>query len=424
MWCDMNIIETHSVTKNYRVGVGRARVREMIPPPFDRGLARLFPNWWFKDTFNALEDVSLTVPSSSSVGLVGHNGAGKTTLLKILAGVTAPTTGKVETRGRVAGLIDAVVGFHPELTGRENISFLGSMHGFKRRDMAAKVQQISDFAEIHEMLDTPVKRYSAGMSARLGFATIAALEPEVLLIDEILAVGDANFQQRCIRWLDTYRNEGGTLLFVSHNLGLMRSMTQKVVWLDHGRVVQQGPTTKVLADYARAMERRSMDAPTGRKSQRAAKRLMKTTGMNRWGAGGARIQEVHVGEPTSRYGLTISINYEASHIEQGCFCLGFVDEGGNEVGAAVSRNVMLREGGGTIRCEIEKLGLRNGIYFPVAAILSTDGTVQDRWRLDRAVVIERDLNILPDGFGPLEIESAWSDGKGGQIELPRLSSVE
>ena len=424
MWCDVNIIETQLVTKNYRVGVGRARVREMIPPPFDTGLAKVFPKWWFKDTFNALEDVSLAIPSSSSVGLIGHNGAGKTTLLKVLAGVTAPTVGEVQTRGRIAGLIDAVVGFHPELTGRENISFLGSMHGFKRRDMAAKVQDISEFAEIDEMLDTPVKRYSAGMSARLGFATIAALEPEILLIDEILAVGDANFQQRCIRWLDDFRNDGGTLLFVSHNLGLMRSMTQKVVWLDHGRVVQEGPTDKVLADYARAMERRSSDAPTGGKNRRAAKKLMKSTGMNRWGAGGARIQEVHVGEPTSEYGLTISINYQASHIEQGYFCLGFVDEGGHEIGAAVSRNVMFREGGGTIRCEIENLGLRSGIYFPVAAIISTDGTIQDRWRLDRAVVIERDRNVLPDGFGPLQIASSWSGGKGDRVELTRLSSVE
>jgi len=419
----VDIIETHSVTKNYRVGVGRARVREMVPPPFDRGLAKVFPNWWFKDTFNALEDVCLSIPSSSSVGLVGHNGAGKTTLLKVLAGVTAPTTGTVQTRGRIAGLIDAVVGFHPELTGKENISFLGSMHGFKRRDMAAKVQSISEFAEIDEMLDTPVKRYSAGMSARLGFATIAALEPEILLIDEILAVGDANFQQRCARWLDEYRTQGGTLLFVSHNLSLMRSMTQKVVWLDHGKVVQEGPTATVLAEYGRAMERRSSDAAVGGKNQRATKKLMKATGMNRWGAGGARIQEVHVGEPTND-SLTVTINYEASNIEQGYFCLGFVGEGDNEVGAAVSDSVMLREGGGTIQCEIDSLGLRSGIYFPVAAIISTDGTVQDRWRLDRAVVIERDQNLLPDGFGPVEISSEWSGGKGDQVEMPRLRSVE
>src|SRR5918996_5316098 len=252
-----NIVIADSVTKKYRIGVGRARVREMVPPPFDRGLSRMFPNWWYKGTFNALDDASFEIKRSESVGLIGHNGAGKTTMLKVLAGVTAPTTGRVEVRGRVAALIDALVGFHPELTGMENIYLLGSMYGFGRKAMKPQLDKIREFAEITDMLDTPVKRYSAGMNARLGFATITALEPEILLVDEILAVGDANFQSKCVKWLDGYREAGGTLLFVSHNLGLVRNMTKQVVWLDHGRVVQEGPTAKVLADYARAMEQRS-----------------------------------------------------------------------------------------------------------------------------------------------------------------------
>jgi ABC-type polysaccharide/polyol phosphate transport system ATPase subunit len=424
MWCDVNIVEANNVTKNYRVGVGRARMREMVPPPFDRGLAKVFNKWWYKDTFNALEDISLSFPAGSSVGLIGHNGAGKTTMLKVLAGVTAPTTGSIKVRGRVAALIDALVGFHPELTGRENIFFLGSMHGFGRRDMRARVEQIADFAQIDEMLDTPVKRFSAGMSARLGFATMATLDPEILLVDEILAVGDANFQQRCIQWLDGYREDGGTLLFVSHNLGLVRNMTKHVVWLDHGKVVNEGPTSKVLGDYARAMERRDSDGPAN-KNRWAAKKLMKSTGMNRWGAGGVRIQEVHISEPNERHGLTVSFRYEASNVERGLFCLGFIDEAGNEIGAAVSQPLVLKQGGGTMQCSIETLGFHSGIYFPVAAILSPDGVVHDRWRLDRAVVIERDYDAVPDGFGAVEIASRWSKGASPDAsDLPRLGTAE
>jgi lipopolysaccharide transport system ATP-binding protein len=423
MWSDVDILVAESVSKRYRVGVGRARIREMVPPPFDRGLAKVFNKWWYKSTFNALEDVSITVSSGTSVGLVGHNGAGKTTLLRVIAGVTAPTTGRVAVRGRIAALIDAMVGFHPELTGRENIYFLGSMHGFGRRDMHKKVQQVSDFAEIDEMLDTPVKRYSAGMSARLGFATIAALEPEILLVDEILAVGDASFQSRCVKWLDDYRSAGGTLLFVSHNLGLVRNMTKHVVWLDHGRVVKEGPTGKVLADYARAMEQRTGPS-SGATGTVAARKLMKATGMNRWGAGGARVLEVHLGEPNGTEGFEVSISYEASHVERAMFCIGFIDELGRELGAAVSQPVALHEGGGSVVCHIDGLGFRSGIYFPVVGILSPDGTIHDRWRLERAVVIERERDLLPEGFGSVEIPSAWSNGTDATLPVKQAGGLE
>jgi ABC-type polysaccharide/polyol phosphate transport system ATPase subunit len=423
MWSDVDILVAESVTKRYRVGVGRARVREMVAPPFDRMLAKAFNKWWYRNTFNALEDISITVPSGSSLGLVGHNGAGKTTLLRVIAGVTAPTAGAIQVRGRVAALIDAMVGFHPELTGRENIYFLGSMHGFGRRDMHQRVRQISEFSEIDDMLDTPVKRYSAGMSARLGFATIAQLEPELLLVDEILAVGDANFQSRCVKWLDGYREAGGTLLFVSHNLGLVRNMTKQVAWLDHGRIVQEGPTSKVLADYARAMEQRT-SAFSGGTGKVAARKLMTATGMNRWGAGGARVLEVHLGEPTGPHGFEVSISYEASHVERAMFCIGFIDEQGRELGAAISRPVALHEGGGSIMCNIEALGFRSGIYFPVVGILSPDGTIHDRWRLERAVVIERDHDALPEGFGSMEIPSAWSNGRSGEMPVTQAGVIE
>ena len=253
----MDVVTLEHVTKTYRIGVGRARVREMLPAPLDSVAEKVAPNWWTRDTFNALEDVSFAVPGGSSIALVGHNGAGKTTLLKAVAGITAPTRGRTVTKGRVAALIDMLVGFNPDLTGKENIYLLAAMHGFGRRDVRRKTDEIFDFAEISEMADTPVKRYSAGMGARLGFSTIVSLEPDILLIDEVLAVGDARFQRKCVDWLDGYRQSGGTLLFVSHNLSLVRHMTDRAIWISHGCVQADGPTTEILTDYARAMSVRS-----------------------------------------------------------------------------------------------------------------------------------------------------------------------
>lgn len=406
----MDIIVARGITKTYRIGVGRARVREMLPSPLDRVARRAFPRWWTRDTFNALDDVSLSIAKGTSVGLVGHNGAGKTTLLKVIAGVTHPTSGTVSVSGRIAALIDALVGFHPDLTGRENVYLLGAMHGWGRRAMASRIDRIFDFAEIAEMADTPLKRFSAGMAARLGFGTITALMPEVLMVDEVLSVGDAAFQRKCINWLDEYRSSGGTLVFVSHNLSLIRSMTERVVWLDHGRAVMEDSTTRVLPEYAKAMERRQKVGPA-RYTRREAKKMMVAQGLQRWGAGGARVEEVHLQQPPGqRDELEIAISFEATDLGHAIFCVGFVDEGGREVGAAASRLLPLNGKEAAVRCMIRPLPLRSGVYFPVVAIVSSDGLILDRWKLDRAVVVEHEADTLSD-FGPVAISADWSVGE-------------
>lgn len=407
----MDAIVADRVTKTYRIGVGRARVREMLPWPLDRGVARMFPRWWRRNLFNALEDVSVDIASGSSVGVVGHNGAGKTTLLKVVSGVTAPTTGAVRTSGRIGALIDVLVGFHPDLTGRENTYLLGAINGYGRRAMNRRIGQIMEFAEIDRMADTPVKRFSAGMMSRLGFAILVGIEPEVLLIDEVLAVGDAGFQRKCIDWLDGYRSRGGTLVFVSHNLGLVRSMTDRILWLDHGKLVGDGPSDRVLPEYVRTLGRREdeEDRPALRR-RRGIQRTMSDRGLNRWGAGGARVQEVRIEEPSANgAGIEIAITYEAPALEEAVFAVGFIDEAGQEIGAAASPAIRVRGGGGTVRCVIRPTPFRAGIYFPVAAILSPAGEVQDRWRLDRAVVVDPAQDATPtDGFGPVAIPSKWS----------------
>lgn len=404
----MDVIVTQGITKIYRIGVGRARVREMMPWPADAALRRLLPRWWVRNTFNALEDVSVSFPAGSAVGIVGHNGAGKTTLLKVITGITSPSAGTVTVSGRVGALIDLMAGSHPELTGRENVYLLGAIHGFGRRHMVPKVQRILEFAEIEDFADTPLKRYSAGMAARLGFATITALDVDILLVDEVLAVGDVSFQRKCIGWLDEYREKGGTLVFVSHNLGLIRNMTERVVWLDHGKVVSEGSTGEILAEYAKAMERRDQGESAHRR--RDVRKLMRTHGMHRWGAGGARVEEVHI-EETAREGgaFEVAISYESSELDRAVFCVGFVDESGTQIGAAASPPLPLDTGRGSVTCSIPRMPLRDGIYFPVVGILSPDGQIRDRWRLDRAVVVDRDGASLVDTFGPVAIEADWSE---------------
>jgi lipopolysaccharide transport system ATP-binding protein len=197
----------------------------------------------------ALRDVSFKLEPGESVGLIGHNGAGKSTALKLLAGITRPSRGEVRTRGRVASLINLGAGFHPELTGRENIYLNGVILGLTRREVRARFDEIVEFADLGPYIDTPLKRYSSGMYARLGFAVAAHVDPEVLLVDEVLSVGDVAFQDRSIRQMLSFRDAGRAILFVSHNLSAVEMMCQRTIWLDHGQVRASGPTAEVVRAY-------------------------------------------------------------------------------------------------------------------------------------------------------------------------------
>ncbi len=208
----------------------------------------------------SLQDVSLRVEPGESVGLIGHNGAGKTTSLKLLAGITSPTRGQVTTRGRIASLINLGAGFHRELTGRENVYLNGVILGLTRREVRDRFDEIVQFAELSDYIDTPVKQYSSGMYARLGFAVAVHVDPDVLLVDEVLSVGDVGFQDRSIRKMLSFRERGCSVLFVSHNLSAIEMMCQRVVWLDHGRIRLQGPTSEVVPAYLDDVDRQLMGA--------------------------------------------------------------------------------------------------------------------------------------------------------------------
>jgi lipopolysaccharide transport system ATP-binding protein len=231
-------LEIDHVSKRYAVGARHGWLRRRRP----------------EDEIWALRDVSLRVGPGESVGLIGHNGAGKTTLLRLLAGISHPTRGQVRTTGRVASLINLGAGFHPELTGGENILLNGVILGLSRREVKARFDEIVEFADLGAYLDTPLKRYSSGMYARLGFAVAAHVDPDVLLVDEVLSVGDVAFQDRSIRKMLSFRDGGRAILFVSHNLSAVEMMCPRTIWLDQGVIRKAGPTAEVIRAYIDAVD--------------------------------------------------------------------------------------------------------------------------------------------------------------------------
>ena len=242
-------IQVDRLSKRYRLGVRRRSYRTLRD-----SLAGVFKGPWLRrdarlGTFWALRDVSFELRSGQVLGLIGANGAGKSTLLKILSRITEPTAGRAVLRGRVGSLLEVGTGFHGELSGRENIFLNGAILGMKRTEIARQFDRIVSFAEVEAFVDTPVKHYSSGMYLRLAFAVAAHLEPEILLVDEVLAVGDAAFQKRCLGKIGEVAQEGRTVIFVSHNLSAVERLCDQALLLDHGRVAFQGPTADAIERY-------------------------------------------------------------------------------------------------------------------------------------------------------------------------------
>jgi lipopolysaccharide transport system ATP-binding protein len=236
-----SVISFESVSKVYRRGAERANLRAALPGRLGRAVSA--------DGFWALRDVSFEVAPGEIVGVIGPNGAGKSTTLKLAARVIAPTTGRVSTRGRVASLIELGVGFQPDLTGVENVRFSAAVLGMSRSEVTRHYDAIVEFAGIQDFMDTPVKRYSSGMLARLGFAIASHLDAEIILVDEVLSVGDAQFQRRGFERMSQLREQGATLLFVTHNLVLVPEICQRAVRLEHGAVVDEGSPRLVVDRY-------------------------------------------------------------------------------------------------------------------------------------------------------------------------------
>lgn len=248
----MHVIQVENVSKRYRIGqVSYHTLREDIYNITGR-LARFRRDGGKADGVGhvwALKDVSFRVEAGDKLGIIGRNGSGKTTLLRLLAGITRPTQGKLSVKGRLGVLIELMAGFHPELTGRDNIYLNGAIMGMSHNEIRRKFDEIVAFAELENFIDTPIKRYSSGMQVRLGFAVAAHLEPEILLVDEVLAVGDAAFQKKCLGKMGVVAQEGRTVLFVSHNMTAVQSLCERTLWLHDGNVKEDGDTGTVILNY-------------------------------------------------------------------------------------------------------------------------------------------------------------------------------
>jgi lipopolysaccharide transport system ATP-binding protein len=290
------IIEISGVSKRYRLGhVGMTSFREELQRLFGQAPPRdPAQDFW------ALQDVSFNVEPGSIVGIIGRNGAGKSTLLKILSRITEPTSGEIHLRGRVASLLEVGTGFHPELSGRENIFLNGTILGMTRAEIFRKFDEIVAFAEIDRFIDTPVKRYSSGMYVRLAFAIAAHLEPEILIIDEVLAVGDIAFQRKCLGKMESVsRLEGRTVLFVSHNMAAVSQLTTRVVVLKSGRVQFVGPTSKGLDRFVAELE------------THLVREYVTTTQPRKWpGNGQARIDRLTFVETSPIFAKDGDINFD------------------------------------------------------------------------------------------------------------------
>ncbi len=253
-------ISVEGLSKRYKIG---------LPARTDRSFREMLTDWlsapWRRfralgepasaaETFWALRDVNFQVAGGEVVGIIGRNGAGKSTLLKILSQITRPTEGRAVIRGRVGSLLEVGTGFHPDLSGRENIYLNGALLGMTRAEIARRFDEIVAFSGIDGFLDTPVKRYSSGMRVRLGFAVAAHLEPEILIVDEVLAVGDAAFQKKCLGKMDGVAQSGRTVLFVSHNMAAVEALCARGILLEHGRVVYDGPSGEAVRRYLQSME--------------------------------------------------------------------------------------------------------------------------------------------------------------------------
>lgn len=251
------VIRVENLGKKYIIGhqkQERYTLRDAITHGVESFGGRLLKPWKKKidpavEEFWALKDVSFEIKQGDRIGIIGRNGAGKSTLLKILSRITEPTTGRISIKGRVASLLEVGTGFHPELTGRENIYLNGAILGMSKAEIKKNFDEIVAFAEVEKFLDTPVKRYSSGMYVRLAFAVAAHLEPEILIVDEVLAVGDTQFQEKCLGKMRDVAQHGKTVLFVSHNLGAVRSLCKRGILLKEGKSILDGSIDKAILDY-------------------------------------------------------------------------------------------------------------------------------------------------------------------------------
>ena len=385
------IISVHNISKRYKLGtIGASTMRDEVeaffarfkkPKSPDNINSEILKTETLKTAnsaagsseFWALRDVSFDVQPGEVVGIIGRNGAGKSTLLKILSRITEPTSGEIRVRGRIASLLEVGTGFHPELTGRENIFLNGAILGMTKPEIRAKFDEIVDFAGVEQFIDTPVKRYSSGMYVRLAFAVAAHLEPEILIVDEVLAVGDAEFQKKCLGKMKDVAGHGRTILFVSHNMTAVKSLCSRVVLMKNGHLVANGPTETVIKDY-QSLEfqealHRSFDPPLGKPEFEKHGIYLKE----------AKIVYDRTMSEILRIGIPFSIEFcvfSEKFTQEVNLSPHYLGTGGEVIFAAPSPQKNLEAGDNWFRCEIPGTLFNDGIYTIQLIIVKDSSAVQ------------------------------------------------
>ena len=390
------------------------------------------------ETFTALEHVSFEVPRGCTFGVIGENGSGKSTLLKLLAGITKPTTGSVDVAGRISALIELGAGFHPEISGRENVLINGIMLGLSRREVQDRFDEIVAFAELEAFIDAPVKTYSSGMYMRLGFAVAIHVDPDVLLVDEVLAVGDEAFTRKCLDKIGEFRRRGRTIVIVTHSLGLVDKMCDEALWLRDGEVVEQGDPKRVVDAYLiyvaggeesmLAAEREAAPEPRGPESSPEQDEAEHGYREGRWGAQEIEITRVrllddrgserHVYVPGEQ--VTVALDVEVrEELDDFVFGLGiFTADGVNVFGTNthVEEFAPLRaQGSGQVRIVLDSLRLVEGTYLLDVAAHKRDGTPYDYLRGRTTFRIKSHVKDV----GVYRPEHRWEFSGGLEIEEPK-----
>lgn len=391
--------------KNFRLYHER---NQFLKATVIRGRRARYEEFW------ALRDVSFEVKSGTTFGVIGHNGSGKSTLLKTLTGILVPDRGGVRTSGRVSALLELGAGFHPELSGRENVFLNGAILGLKRRELETRFDDIVEFAGLEKFIDTPVKNYSSGMFVRLGFAVAAHVEPDILLIDEVLSVGDESFQRKSAEKIDQFRRDGRTIVFVSHGLDSVEQLCERVAWLDHGEVKLIGSPADVISAY--------------RGESHEAKRDSEEFG-SRWGSGEIQITRVElldadgrsVDHPRTLDPLTIRVHVVAHAPIQDTVLVSRIDQlGGHTVWQSSSRRNGVSIGridrSAVIEIKFETLSLLEGTYELTLAITNqTEIQPYDWWERRIRFVVHQYAN---SDQGVVHMPTVWSvDGAHEIVQL-------
>ena len=351
-------IIVENISKKYELGlIGGGTLMESLGSRIKKGRKTINPNE--PKEFWALKDISFTVKKGEVVGVIGKNGAGKSTLLKVISRITQPTSGQIRINGRVASLLEVGTGFHPELTGRENIFLNGSILGMTRKEIKVKFDEIVDFSGVEKFIDTPVKRYSSGMYVRLAFSVAAHLEPEILVIDEVLAVGDMEFQKKCLGKMENVAKGGRTVLFVSHNMAAVESLCQSAILLRHGEVTYKGSTNEAIESYL------NFSTPSLEKSLNG--------NISRSGTGDVQFTKIILNgsKPIiAGHSLTIEVQYEWNKVQKNIselpIAISITDLKGSMLSVLSSdysgNPIYLKKPKGSIVCKVPSLNLIAGIY--------------------------------------------------------------